>query len=59
MRYLIVILVLLLAANMLYAKKQGQAKIDSLLAELEKAEDDTSKVKLYNFISWEFQFFNI
>ncbi len=35
---------------------QGQARLDSLLAELPKAKKDTHKVKLLNDISWEYCF---
>jgi adenylate cyclase len=50
----ILILLLLLATNSLYAQKEGQARIDSLLAELPKAKDDTNKAKLACALSHEY-----
>jgi class 3 adenylate cyclase len=42
----------------LFAQKQGQAKIDSLLKELPKAKEDTNKVKLLDDLSYEYYTIN-
>ena len=42
----------------LFAQKQGQALIDSLLKELPKQKEDTNKVKVLNTISGEYRYIN-
>ncbi len=50
MKHILTIL-LLTSAISLYAQKQGQERVDSLLTELEKAEADTTKVNILNEVS--------
>ena len=55
------VLPLILAFIMLtpsFAQKQGQEKIDSLLAELPNAKEDTNKVKLLNNLSYSYHSIN-
>lgn len=40
--------------NVVYAQKQGQGRIDSLLAELPRVKEDTGKVNLLNNLCWEY-----
>lgn len=50
MKHILTIL-LLISAISIYAQKQGQERVDSLLTELEKAETDTTKVNILNEVS--------
>ena len=50
MKHILTIL-LLISTISLYAQKQGQERVDSLLTELEKAETDTTKVNILNEVS--------
>lgn len=50
-KYLLLLL-LTLSTGHLYAKLQGQAKIDSLLKELPRQKEDTNKAKLLNDLSY-------
>ena len=45
-------------AGISFGQKQGQILIDSLLAELPKAKEDTSKVNLLNAISQNYGYIN-
>jgi two-component system, NarL family, sensor histidine kinase UhpB len=42
----------------LYAQKDGQAYVDSLLPEMPKLKDDTTKVKVFAVLSYRLHFFN-
>lgn len=55
LRIVISTLSLLIAVNILYAQKEGQARIDSLLTQLPKAKADTNKVRLFNSLASTFQ----
>ena len=48
----LIILLLTLHCGNIYAQKQGQARIDSLLKEFPKQKEDTNKVKLLNDLSF-------
>jgi two-component system, NtrC family, sensor kinase len=48
----------MLLANETAAQKTGQLRIDSLLAELPKAKNDTNKVNLLNDLSYTFRKIN-
>lgn len=50
MKLALAVLIITVPGN-LYAQKQGQAKIDSLLQELPKQKEDTNKVNLLNNLS--------
>ncbi|MCD6012275.1 MAG: hypothetical protein K0Q79_2137 [Flavipsychrobacter sp.] len=47
----LLLLLLIMCTGNLYARLKGQARIDSLLAELPKAKEDTNKVKLLRNLS--------
>ncbi|MBP7156598.1 MAG: tetratricopeptide repeat protein, partial [Flavobacteriales bacterium] len=53
MRYALLILLGFILLTSLHAQKQGQLLIDSLLAELPKQREDTSKVNILNMLSRE------
>jgi adenylate cyclase len=53
MKFTYIVLLLALPLSV-YARKQGQARIDSLLTELPAAKDDTNKVKLLNDLAINF-----
>lgn len=52
MKWWVLIPVLLLPAALMAQKRVGQARIDSLLSELSKAERDTNEVKILNSLSF-------
>ena len=57
LKFLLIVL-LTLSAGCIYAQKQGQPLIDSLLKELPKAKEDTNKVKLLNNLSFSYYSIN-
>jgi len=51
-------LIILLFPLSLFAQKQGQALVDSMLKQLPQLKEDTNKVKLFGSISFEYRKFN-
>jgi len=54
----VLLLLLTLSNSNLYAQKQGQPRIDSLLKELPKQKEDTNRVNLLNSLSWDYSSIN-
>lgn len=55
---LLIVIVLCLLQQICTAQKQGQSLLDSLLLDLPKATEDTSKVKLLNELSYNYPYIN-